>query len=299
MPRRSAPEPVKMAFEEKAIRLPIAAIQPLRLVSAAAKKQMKYAQIASSIKEVGIVEPPIVARDRTAPGSYLLLDGHIRIDVLKDMGQDSVECLVAADDEAFTYNKRVNRLAIIQEHKMIVKAIKSGVSEDRIARVLNIDVKTLNAKVRLLDHICPEAADLLRDKHIPASVFWVLKRMAPLRQIECAELMIAMNKYTLPYAQSLFAATPQDQLIDRRQRKVVKGLSDVQVAAMERESANLEREFKLAEQSYGADHLDLVLTKGYLTKLLANARVVRYLAQHHQGILSEFQRVAELENAAT
>ena len=54
------------------------------------------------------------------------------------------------------------------------------------------------------------------------------------------------------------------------------------MALMERESASLEREFKMAEQSYGTDHLDLVLAKGYLGKILGNARVVRYLAQHHQ-----------------
>jgi hypothetical protein len=64
---------------------------------------------------------------------------------------------------------------------------------------------------------------------------------------------------------------------------------------MERESANLEREFKMIEQSYGGNHLDLVLAKGYLAKLLANARVVRYLAQRQQEILSEFQRIVELE----
>jgi hypothetical protein len=33
---------------------------------------------------------------------------------------------------------------------------------------------------------------------------------------------------------------------------------------MERESANLDREFKMAEQSNGTDHLDLVLAKGYV-----------------------------------
>jgi hypothetical protein len=70
------------------------------------------------------------------------------------------------------------------------------------------------------------------------------------------------------------------------------------MALMERESANLEREFKLAEQSYGTDHLDLVLAKGYLGKLLGNARIVRYLAQHHQDLLSEFQKMAELESSA-
>jgi hypothetical protein len=32
------------------------------------------------------------------------------------------------------------------------------------------------------------------------------------------------------------------------------------------------------------DHLDLVLTNGYLGKPLSNARVVRYLAQHQQPL---------------
>lgn len=60
----------------------------------------------------------------------------------------------------------------------------------------------------------------------------------------------------------------------------------------------LDREFKMAEQSYGTDHLDLVLAKGFLGKLLANAHVIRYLSQHHQEILSEFHKVADLEPTA-
>lgn len=47
---------------------------------------------------------------------------------------------------------------------------------------------------------------------------------------------------------------------------------DEQFALMERESENLEQEFKAAEQSYGTDHLDLVLTKSFLAKLLGNGR---------------------------
>ena len=83
-----------------------------------------------------------------------------------------------------------------------------------------------------------------------------------------------------------------------RSPKHVKGLSEQQVALMERESVSLEREFRIAEKSYGADHLDLVLTNGYLSKLLGNARVVRYLAQHHRDILTEFQKFAEIETVA-
>ena len=48
----------------------------------------------------------------------------------------------------------------------------------------------------------------------------------------------------------------------------------------------------------GADHLDLVPSNGYLGKMLGNARVVRYLAQHHHDILAEIQKLAETDFAA-
>jgi ParB-like chromosome segregation protein Spo0J len=267
-------------------------------VSDAIKKTPKYAQIAASVREVGLVEPPVVARDRSDPGKYLLLDGHLRIEILKDIGRNDVTCLVSTDDEAFTYNKRVNRLAMVQEHRMIVKAVQRGVPEERIAKALNVDVRSIVRKRRLLEGICPEVAELLKDKQIAANTFTELKKMVPLRQIEAAELMVAMNKFTTSYAKSLLAATPQAQLVEADKPKHVSGLSDEQVALMERESLSLGREFRIAEKSYGTDHLDLVLANGYLGKLLANARVVRYLAQYHRDILTEFQKLADNETVA-
>jgi hypothetical protein len=289
---------VRMAFEQKSVRLTIADIQPLRVVAPNIKKTIKYARILASIGEVGVVEPPVVAPDRNAPGKYVLLDGHLRIEALKEMAVADVECLVSTDDEAFTYNKRVNRLAIIQEHRMILKAIEKGVSEERLARALNLDVKTLKYRKRLLHGICPEVIELLKDKHVPMSTFWVLKKMMPIRQIEAAEVMVAMNKYMARYARSLLAATPQAQLVEPDKPRSLRGLTAEQMALMERESANLEREFKMAEQSFGTDHLELVLAKGYLTKLLGNARVVRYLAQGQQEILTEFQKIVEMQSSA-
>ena len=285
MPRKSHTE-VPMGFEEATLRLAIADIQPLKIVSAAIKKSPKYAQIVASIGEIGIVEPPVVTADRKDDGKYLLLDGHLRIEALKDRGETEVVCLVSIEDEAFTYNKRVNRIAIIQEHRMIIKAIERGVSEERLAKSLNVDVASIKRKRRLLDGICSEAADILKDKHVAIHALAEFKKLAPLRQIEAAELMVAMNKYTIGYARSLVAATPQAQLAEGYKPKSVKGLSSEQVALMERESANLDREFRIAEQSYGTDHLDLVLANGYLGKLLGNARVVRYLGLHQQEILA-------------
>jgi ParB-like chromosome segregation protein Spo0J len=196
------------------VRIPISDIPPLRLVSGAVKKTAKYAQIAATIREVGIIEPPIVARDHNEPGKYLLFNGHLRIDILKGMGETDVVCLVSTDDEAFTYNKRINRIATIQEHKMIRKAIERGVSEERIAKALNVDVSNIKLKQRLLDGICAEVAELLKDRHVAIQTFTELRKMVPLRQIEAAELMIAMNKFTIGYAKSLLAATPRCQLVD-------------------------------------------------------------------------------------
>ena len=298
MARRATTPSVKAAFEGTSVQLAIADIQPLRRVTPTVKGSVKYAQIIASIREVGIIEPPVVARDRSEPGKYLLLDGHLRLEVLKDLGAEDAVCLIATDDEAFTYNKRVNRLAIIQEHRMILKAIERGASEERIAKALNIDVKTLREKRRLLRGICAEVVELLKDRHVPMAVFWVLRKMVPFRQIEAADLMISLNKYTASYGRSLLVGTPEDQLVEKPKAKLIKGLTPEQIGLMERESANLDREFKMAEQSYGTDHLDLVLAKGYLAKLLGNARVVRYLAQHHQEFLSEFQKIAEMERTA-
>ncbi|MBS4045663.1 MAG: ParB N-terminal domain-containing protein [Alphaproteobacteria bacterium] len=295
MPDTAYRQAIAMGFEPTGIRISLTDIQALHPVTDQIRASAKYAQIVASIQEVGLVEPPIVARSPHDTAKYILLDGHLRLDVLQSMGETSVICLVSTDDEAFTYNKRVNRLAIIQEHRMILKALERGASEERLARALNVDVGSIKRKRRLLDGICPEAAELLKDKHIALNAFWELKKMVPMRQIEAAEIMTAMNKFTIGYVRSLVAATPATNLVAGRKPRSAKGLSGEQIALMEREAGNLDRELKIAEQSYGTDHLDLVLIKGYLGRLLSNAKVVRYLAQWHQEILAEFQKIADLE----
>lgn len=297
MPRKPHAE-VQVGFEKETRRIAIADIQPLKVISPAIKKSPKYAQIVASIDQIGIVELPVVAPDRKDCGKYLLLDGHLRLEALKDKGETEVACLISLEDEAFTYNKRVNRIAIIQEHRMIIKAIERGVSENRIAKALNLDVASIRQKRRLLQGICSEAADILKDKHIAVHALAELRKLGPLRQIEAAELMVAMNKYTVGYARSLVAATSQDQLAEGYKPKAIKGLTTDQMALMERETANLDREFRIAEQSYGIDHLDLVIASGYIGKLLGNAKVVRYLGLHQKEILLEFQKLVKLEAAA-
>lgn len=298
MSKRTESRSVAMAFERESVSIPLVNIQPLHLVSDSVKKTPKYSQIQSSVREVGLVEPPVVARDRSERNKYLLLDGHLRLEVLRELGIEEVICLIATDDEAFTYNKRVSRIAIIQERNMIMAAIKRGVPEERIAKVLNVNVSHVRLKRRLLDGICAEAIEFLKDKHVPISTFAELRKMVPMRQIEAAQLMVAMNKYSITYAKSLLGATPQSQLVDAAKPKQVEGLTDEQVALMERESASLDREFRLMEESFGSDNMDLVVATGYLQRLIENVRVVRYLAQNFPELLAEFQKISDSSRSA-
>lgn len=288
MSRRS--QPVHAAFEAEVHRLALARILPTRSIGTSTRRSRKYRQIASSIEEIGLIEPLVVSRQK--PGTFLLLDGHVRRDVLEGLGAEEAPCLIATDDEAFTYNKRISRLATIQEHRMILKAVERGVPEKRIAQALAVDVGRIRERQRLLDGIAPEVAELLKDRHCPLGTFNVLKKMKPLRQIEVAELMVAMNTFSTTYAKALLAATPKTQLVDAAKPKA-KALSPEQTARMEAEMERLHREIRSVEASYGPDHLNLVIARGYIAALLRNAAVSRHLERHHPEILAEFRRIAK------
>jgi hypothetical protein len=288
---------IKLAFEEASLRIPIDAILPLRSVPATIKKSVKYGQIAASIAEVGIIEPPVVARDAADADRYHLLDGHLRLEIMRERGETHIVCLVATEDEAFTYNKRISRIATIQEHRMILNAVKKGVSEERLARALNVNIAHIRMKRNLLVGICPEAADLLKDRHVPIHVFTELRFMKAVRQVAAVMAMISMNRFSVSYAKSLVASTPDDELVAGKPRRIP-GLTEDQIATMQHESENVDREFRRIEQSYSSDNLDLMLATGYVNRLLGNVRVVRHLAQHHADILSEFQKLSDLQKAA-
>lgn len=292
--RRSQKEKIQIGFDEDTIDLRIGQIVPLKIVTDAARSSRKFKQIVASIKEIGIIEPPIVAPDKQTKGLYILLDGHLRLEALKQLGTTDVTCLISTDDEAFTYNKHISRLTTIQEHKMILQAVKRGVSEEKIAKALDVNLAAIVRKRTLLDGVCDEAAELLKDKMVAGSVFNILKRMVPVRQIEVVTLMNDANNYSGSYAKALLAATPKKQLINPQKPKNIKGLSEEQMERMEDEMASLQREYRLVEESYGADILNLTLAKGYLTALLGNAKVVRYLAQGQPEILAQFQKISEM-----
>jgi len=283
---------VHRAFELKGMTIAIDRLLPTKQLPPDVQKSSKYKVMEVSIREIGIIEPIVVVHKKGAPGYYLLLDGHLRVHILMNQGHTKVFCLLSTDDETFTYNKMVNRIPPIQEHYMIMKAIKRGVSEQTLASSLGLDIDRIKQKRDLLNGICDEVADMFKTRNVPATTFKIIKKMRPIRQIQTAELMVGANDYTSTYAKAMLSLTPSDQLQIGHSSKKEECLSPEQIASMETELMHLESEYKLAEQSLGADVLTMVVYRGYLSHILENSEVSEYLTQRYPEIYKELKRIA-------
>jgi hypothetical protein len=115
--------------------------------------------------------------------------------------------------------------------------------------------------------------------------------MKPMRQIEVAELLATANNFSVPYTKALLAATPPDMLVEPERHKSVDGLTSEQMAKMTKEMETLQRDLKAIEESHGNQVLNLVLARGYLTKLFNNDQVARYLNERHSDLFTELQTI--------
>ena len=278
------PEPITLALDR---------ILPSRKPPEGLHTSRKFKQIVASMEAVGMIEPLSVGKADKKTGLHILLDGHMRLLALRQLGYADAPCLIATDDESYTYNNRINRIASIQEHQMLRRAVERGMKPERLAKALSVDVSLIHKKVSLLDGICPEAVEMLKDQHFPAGLGSVLRRMKPTRQVECVELMLTANNMTVAYAEALFAATPPHLVVGEKRARKLPGVTAEQMVKMEREMGNLQGQLKVVEKSYGQDVLLLVLARGYLGKLIDNRAVFRFLKQRQPDVLAEFENIIQ------
>ena len=286
----------KIGFEMRKIRILLDDMLPVRQITDPSRGVHRYKTILASLKEVGLVEPLVLYPLKNQPGKYLILDGNLRHFALKELGETAADCIIATDDECYTYNARVSRLPPVQEHKMILRTVNNGVQPERLAAALNMPLRAVQASLRLLDGIHEDAIDLLKDKNMAPKTIRLLKKVTSLRQIEIAELMVSTNNFVHGYAEALVFGTPKDQLIDPTETKVKAGMSAEEVARLEQEMESVRQDIKAVEEAYGVNMLEMGLARGYIKRLLDNAKVVRFLNTNHADILSEFETIVAAES---
>lgn len=282
------------AFHNELFMLPISEIVLTRQIDKHIEKSVKYQSILASLKEVGMIEPLVVYPD--GDHQYILLDGHLRLHALKRLGADKVLCMISTDDEGFTYNKQINRLTTIQEHNMLMKAIERGVSDENIAKTLNIDLKTLRQKMSLLNGITKEVIDKLANKQIGKDVFRILRKMKPERQMEVVDMMIASNKFSLTYANMMLLSSRKEELVEsHRSKSASDDLTDLSV--MQKELNRLKENYKVSEEKLADLKMALIVAKGYVNRLLNNSAIVDLLENEQNEIYLTLKEVCKLEHS--
>ena len=250
-----------------------------------------YKQLTASLKHIGLIEPLVVYP--RGPGDYLLLEGHLRLEILKSIGVTEAKCLLSTDDEAYTYNRHVNHIPAVAQHFMLLEALKTGLTEERIAAALDVSLESIRMRRDLLNGICPEAVQILIDKPIRPQVFALLRKMKPIRQIEAAEHMVAGGTYTIPFAKALLAVTKPEMLEadPAASSKKLQATSSAARSMFEEENEFLLKDLKSVEESYGTDVLALTVSCGYIDRLLQNPKIERYLSRNHMDILETLQQL--------
>jgi ParB-like chromosome segregation protein Spo0J len=277
---------VRHGFEGKVIEIPLERIVTDSQLTKGALASSKYKTIVSSISELGVIEPLAVFRSTRRLGDYDLLDGRLRLQALKELGGETAPCMISIDDEGFTFNRHITRLSAVQEHKMIRAALAKGASEQRIAEVLRMNVRSIRVRATLLDGVAPEAASILKNRQAAPRVFLILKRMKPYRQIEAAEMMVAANKFTATYADMILIATRAEALVDGAKPEKKYEISAEDLAKIENEMERLRQDCQAVEDEIGDTMLSLVVAKSFMARLLRNDNIQAHLRRHHGDLLA-------------
>lgn len=286
---------VSASFSFGAVRLPLPAIHPIRLVKGSDAAFGKYRAIVASIREVGLVEPLVVYPQKNVADEYILLDGHLRLKALQELDQPDALCLISTSDEPYTYNEKVNRISVIQEHTMIMRAIEQGVTPGQIAKALDVDIARINDRMKLLEGIDPAAVELLKARPITSPALKLFRKVKPLRQVDMAQLMISANTFTSGYAEALVVGTPLELLVEPTKPKKKQGMSAEELARMETEMETLERDYRLHEEQLGQNSLQLNAAQRYVKRLLENEKVKRFLGTRYPELLEEFDELVAID----
>lgn len=227
----------------------------------------------------------------TGNGEHKILDGHLRIESLKDLKITHAHCLISPVEDTYSYNKRVNHLTLLQEQRMLLKAVESGVSVEKLCAVLGLSQGIINTRLRISEGISKEALALLADKNVSQNVFDVLRKIKLNKQMDFVATMVTLNNFTKKFALSMLHALPTEYLVRKpdnasEDKDMIKTL-----ARLEKEMAALQVETQDIQNEFAENNLNLMVVRSYITKLLSKNEIIHWLYDNKSEYLDVLKKV--------
>ncbi|QBX68331.1 plasmid partitioning protein RepB C-terminal domain-containing protein [Serratia quinivorans] len=280
---------IKQCFSNHFHLYPVENLSPSRTIPVNVRSSNKYKQILTSIAEIGLIEPIIIFISEN--GEHKILDGHLRIEALKDLTITHAHCLISPVEDTYSYNKRVNHLTILQEQRMLQKAVESGVSLEKLCAVLGLSQGIINTRLRISEGISKEALALLADKNVSQNVFDVLRKIKPHKQMDFVTTMVTLNNVTKKFALSMLHTLPAEHLVRKpdnahEDKDIVKTL-----ARLEKEMAALQVETQDIQNEFAENNLNLMVVRSYIAKILSKNEVIHWLYDNKSEYLDVLKKV--------
>lgn len=287
---------IKCCFNEETVSLNISDLLPTKKMPLNYDRSEKFIQIKCTLKAIGLIEPILIYIDGDK-NEIKILDGHLRVEALKELGEVKVECLVSTVYDTYTPNTKVNQVTIIQIQKMLKDAIKAGVPIELLSSSLNISVESLKGKISILNGISPKVIEILNDKNVPKATFQALKKMVPLRQLECANLMIKFDNFSKNFSHSLLQSSPKETLVETLSKTPAskEGHKKI-IERLEKEMAHVHVDADKLKETYGSNSLKLTIIISHIKTLLENQILFRWMHKKKPDLLNELIKISEINS---
>lgn len=252
------------------------------------EKHRGYRRILSSIRKIGLIEPLCVYREDE---KCIILDGYLRWLACRDLGYETVPCILYKDKEAYTFNRMVNNLSGFQEIKMMRKSLES-LDEKTIAETFGMKSIRYRLAPTLVQQLHPSVAQAFEKEFMGKTAAIEMLCVKPERQAEMLREMKRVNDFTPAFIRALVLKTPPELRSPNRnprQNRKKEERQKRQTLVERLEEAEKQHDFytKLY-RTYTADLLKMSL---YVRKIITNPEIREYLERRHPLALGEMGEV--------
>jgi ParB family chromosome partitioning protein len=247
-----------------------------------------YGRILASMKTVGLVEPLCVFEEGN---EFIILDGYLRYQACRELGIETVPCLILPIKEAYTCNRMVNHLSAVQEHRMLRQSL-STLKEDVIAKTLGLASIKHRLKSKLLSKLHKDVIAAFDNKSIPLRLSAEeLTFVKPEYQAIILKEMEREGDYSAAFVRTLILRAPDDMKTESGGRKSPWRRNPAQRKALTAKLEEVEKRFEFYAGLYRQYVTDLLKLCVYVRRLVTNRRVAAHLKERHPAILQQFEEI--------
>jgi len=272
----------------------IASLKPLHERAINFATNRGFRKIVASISAIGLIEPLNVFPEGD---HFIILNGFLRYMACKQLGLATIPCIVARANQAYTYNKNVNRLSGFQETRMLKKALES-INEATVAKTFGLKSIRYRLARNLEGQLHPSVVAAFKDDRVGKNCANEFTNVVPERQVEILAEMKRVSDYSPAFCRTLVIRTPSPQRVKKKGQRREWAADDDRKKALVARLEHAEQQNDFYASLYRRYSTDLLRVTFYIRKMLSVPQIEQHLAAHHAETLTRLRGVVEAAGAA-